>query len=108
MYFYDRASMQEHHQVGGGRRYVASGDRMMMMLLELPPGAVVPMHSHPHEQLGIVLEGEFELIIGSERRDMKAGDMYIIPGGVPHQAIGSQKKALFFDVWSPPREELLD
>ncbi len=108
MYFYDRGTMQAHHQVGGGLRYVASGEKMMMMLLELPPGAVVPMHSHPHEQLGIVLEGEFALVIGGERRDMKAGDMYIIPGGTPHEAIGSAKKTLFFDVWSPPREKLLD
>lgn len=107
MYFYDRASMQEHHQVGGGLRYVACGERMMM-LLELPPGATVPTHGHPHEQLGIVLEGEFELVVGSERRHMQAGDMHIIPGGVPHQAVGSEEKARFFDVWSPPRETLLD
>ena len=108
MYFYERGSMQEHQQVGGGLRYVARGERMMMLLLELPPGATVPAHSHPHEQLGIVIEGEFELTIGDERRRMKAGDMYIIPGGVPHQAKGSDKKAVFFDVWSPPREALLD
>ena len=108
MYFYDRGNMQEHHQVGGGMRFVASAERMMMMLLELPPKANVPLHSHPHEQVGIVIEGEFELTIGTERKRMKAGDMYIIPGGVPHQAIGSDKKALFFDVWSPPREKLLD
>ncbi len=108
MYFYDPSNMQEHRQVGGGLRYAASGERMMMMLLELPPGAVVPMHSHPHEQVGIALEGEFDLIIGGERRRMRRGDMYIIPGGVPHQALGLDQKAVFFDVWSPPRETLLD
>jgi len=79
-----------------------------MLLLELPPRAVVPMHSHAQEQLGIVLEGEFALAIGSERREMKAGDMDIIPGGVPHEAIGSGKKALLFAVGSPPREKPLD
>lgn len=108
MYFYDPSNMQDHRQVGGGMRYVASGERMMIMKLELPAGATVPMHTHPHEQVGIVLDGEFDFIVGTQRRRMKAGDMYIIPGGVPHQAIGLDKPAVFFDVWSPPRETLLD
>jgi len=108
MYSYEPSTMQKHEQEGGGTRYVATGDRMMIMLLELHPGAVVPLHSHPHEQAGIVIEGEFDFIIGTERRRVKPGDMYIIPGGVPHQAIGSDRKAVFMDVWSPPREVLLD
>jgi quercetin dioxygenase-like cupin family protein len=76
---------------------------MTVMLLELPPRAVVPLHGHPHEWLGTALEGGFELIIGGGRGNTKTGDMSIIPGGVPDQAIGSEGTALFFDVWSPPR-----
>ena len=101
MYSYDRANMQGHHQVGGGMRSVASGETMMM-LLELPPRASVPLHSHPHEQVGIVIEGEIELTIGTERKRMKAGDMYIILGGIPHQAVGSDTKARFLPGPRPP------
>jgi quercetin dioxygenase-like cupin family protein len=77
----------------------------MLSLVEINPGSVVPMHSHPHEQAGIVVEGEFEFIIGGEKRRVKPGDMYIIPGGVPHSAIGLDKKALVLDIFSPPRED---
>ncbi len=33
------------------------GEGAMLNLIELEPGAVVPLHSHEHEQLGIVLRG---------------------------------------------------
>ena len=39
------------------------GAGAMINLIELEPGAVVPLHSHPHEQLGIVLRGMQALVI---------------------------------------------
>ena len=35
----------------------------MLNLIEFEPGATVPLHSHPHEQLGIVLEGMQALVV---------------------------------------------
>ena len=32
---------------------VATGEKMMLSLVTLAPGAVVPTHSHPHEQMGL-------------------------------------------------------
>jgi len=105
MYFYDRGNMQVHHQVGGGLRYVASGEKMMMMLLELPPGAVVPMHSHPHEQAGFIVEGEMEFTISGEKRRLQKGDFFFVPGGTPHTGTSGPKGAVVLDVFAPPREE---
>ena len=34
------------------------GEGAMLSLVELEPDALVPLHSHPHEQLGVVLRGE--------------------------------------------------
>ncbi len=105
MYFYDRSSMRKKELVPGTTASLAWGEKIMLSLVEINPGSVVPMHSHPHEQAGIVVEGEFDFIIGNERKRVKAGDMYIIPGGVQHSAIGLEKKALVLDVFSPPRED---
>jgi unsaturated pyranuronate lyase len=105
MSFVDREKMHRKELVPGTTANLAWGEKIMLSLVEIGPGSVVPMHSHPHEQAGIVVEGEFDFIIGDERRRVKSGDMYIIPGGVQHSAIGLGKKALVLDIFSPPRED---
>ncbi len=105
MYFYDRSNMRKKELVAGTTASLAWSDKIMLSLVEIGPGSVVPMHSHPHEQAGIVVEGEFDFLIGNERKRVKAGDMWIIPGGVQHSAIGLQQKAVVLDVFAPPRED---
>ena len=84
---------------------VAWGDKLMLSVVELEPGSIVPMHSHPHEQAGIVLEGEFDLTIGGETKRVREGDMYIIPGGVEHAVVTGKEKAVALDVFHPNRED---
>ncbi len=106
MYFFDRRNMMHRKElVPGTTASLAWGKNIMLSVVEIGPGSVVPMHSHPHEQAGMVVEGEFDFIIGNERRRVKPGDMYIIPGGVQHSAIGLEKKAVALDIFSPPRED---
>ena len=38
----------------------------MINLIDFEPGATVPLHSHPHEQLGIVLRGMQVLVVDGE------------------------------------------
>lgn len=80
----------------------------MMSFVRFVPGAVVPTHSHPHEQMGILLDGEFEFTIGSETKRMKKGDLWRIPGNVPHSVKAGERGAYALDVFSPPREEYKD
>lgn len=89
----------------GVRTQVAWGDRLMLSLVTLDAGSTAPMHSHPHEQAGIVLEGELDFTIGSETRRLKAGDSYIIPGSVQHGCAACAGHALVLDIFSPVREE---
>ena len=73
--------------------------------LNIGPGAVVPLHTHPHEQCGRVLSGSFHLTIDGETRLLREGDHYVIPGGTPHAAKGTEHPSLALDIFSPPREE---
>ncbi|MEZ4554980.1 MAG: cupin domain-containing protein [Caldilineaceae bacterium] len=63
-----------------------------------------PRTGHPHEQGGIVVEGEMELTIGDETRLLKVGDMYIAPGGVEHSVVAGPDSCTL-DIFSPVREE---
>lgn len=84
-----------------------AGEHTMVSYVEFVTGAVVPLHSHPHEQIGVVLEGEVEMEIGGERRLLHPGDAYVIPGGVPHSGVAPAGPARVLDVFYPRREEYL-
>jgi len=84
---------------------IASGERMMLSLVTLAPGAVVPTHSHPHEQMGLMVSGTMEFTIAGEMRLLTGNEMYFVPGGVPHAAKGGPGGAVALDAFSPPREE---
>ncbi len=81
------------------------GERMLLALVDLDANAVIPEHSHPHEQGGIVIQGEPEFTIAGEVRKLKPGDMYVIPGGVGHSVIVGPQPAQVLDIFSPVREE---
>jgi quercetin dioxygenase-like cupin family protein len=84
---------------------IASGEKMMFSLVTLAPGAVVPTHSHPHEQMGLLVSGTMEFTIAGETRVLSGNEMYFVPGGVPHAAKGGPGGAVALDAFSPPREE---
>lgn len=89
----------------GARVRTPYGRHVMMSYLELDEGAVVPEHHHPHEQAGMLLEGEIELTIGDETRLCRPGGMFIIPPNTPHRAVAVNGPALVLDIFSPVRED---
>jgi len=84
---------------------IASGEKLMFSLVTLAPYAVVPTHSHPHEQMGMMVSGTMEFTIEDETRALSGNEMYFVPGGVPHAAKAGPGGAVALDAFSPPREE---
>lgn len=84
------------------------GKKAMMALFNIDPEAEVPMHNHPHEQLGMVLEGSITFVVNGEEVELKKGATYVIPGEVAHSARAGEKGAMILDVFAPPREEYKD
>ena len=82
-----------------------AAEKMMLSVAELEPGAVVEEHSHPHEQVGIVLQGRAVFTIGGEERTLKPGDLFRIPGGVRHKVRALDEPMRALDVFCPPRED---
>jgi len=89
----------------GVRIRAPHGENLMLSYLEIESGAVVPLHSHPHEQGGILLKGKLELTIGEEVRVVEPGAMFLIPPNVPHKAVPVGGPVLALDVFSPVRED---
>ena len=80
------------------------GDDAMLNLIEFEPGAEVPLHSHPHEQLGLMLEGDLTLVIDGVPHELAPHTGYQIPGGVEHSA-RSEHGCRVLDVFQPVRED---
>ena len=99
---------------GVRRRTLAAGERLMQMFVEFGPGAAVPEHRHPHEQISHVMSGRirFDLAAAGPEHpartvEMSTGDTLAIPGDVPHAAVALGEGALLIETFSPPREDLL-
>ncbi len=93
------------HPAPGVRLRTPHGEKLMLSLVEIDAGAEVPLHSHPHEQGGVVLSGVMALTIGEQTNELSQGEMYIIPGGVPHRAVAVGGPVVVMDVFSPIRED---
>ena len=104
-YFFNPGEGSRHEIFPGVRIETSWCQRMMFSLVEFEPHAVVEMHSHPHEQMGLLLEGELEFTIGDETARLVPGQMWRIPGGVPHRAQAGVHPVRALDVFSPIRED---
>jgi quercetin dioxygenase-like cupin family protein len=83
------------------------GDALMVSVVSLEEGAVVPDHSHPHEQMGYLVSGRLEFTVGGRTEVLGPGDVWRIPGGVPHRVVAVGGPAVAIDVFHPVREDYL-
>ena len=63
--------------------YLSQSDTHQILFMQFEEDADLPEHSHA-AQMGIVLEGKIELVIGGEKQSFAKGDRYYIPEGVKH------------------------
>lgn len=104
-YFPQPSELGRHTIFPGVRIQTAACEKMQMSVVELDPGSVVPEHSHPNEQVGLMLAGEAEFTIGGERKVLGPGDVYCIPGGVPHRVVALGQPVRVIDIFTPVRDE---
>ncbi len=111
-YFIDLAKAPKIVQMKGLETIILTGlhgEKMMMVLNITLPGHGVPLHSHPHEQIGMVYSGEAKLKIGDEERIVKKGDFYCIPANVPHSDVTiGDEPFIMLDIFYPVREDIIE
>lgn len=88
---------------------LAVGEKSMVTKMNYVKGNYATMHTHPHEQCGYVISGEYRLIVeGDEKIDviMHSGDSYAIPGNAPH-SFEVIEGGEVIDIFTPHREDYL-
>ena len=66
--FFDIDRLESKQIMEGAKIRVAYGEEVMMSYVDIEPNTTVVEHSHPHEQMGMFLEGEAEFTIGDEKK----------------------------------------
>ncbi len=94
--------------VGPGveRKILSRGGAMMAVEFTFKKGAIGAVHSHPHEQLGYIVMGSFELEIDGKKEIVKAGDTYYTGPNVPHGVVALEDGKIF-DAFTPQRGDFL-
>lgn len=85
---------------------LATGDKSMVTKMNYKKGDKVPVHSHPNEQSGYVISGEYKIQYGELSDELKPGDSYCIPVNIEHSwevITGGE----VIDVFTPPRLDYL-
>lgn len=63
------------------------GREAIVARVEIAPGGFAGRHTHPGDEISYILEGEGEIMMeGQPILKVKAGDGFVIPGGVKHDA----------------------
>jgi quercetin dioxygenase-like cupin family protein len=73
-------------------------------IVHAKPGQGPLLHTHPYVEVIFMLEGCATVTIGGETREVKAGDIAVIPANTPHRFVNSGDTILCqIDVHAGPR-----
>ena len=84
-------------------RFVHS-ENMTFSYWQVKEGAVLPEHSHPHEQVATLITGKFEMTVAGETRIIEAGMVAVIPPEAKHRG-RALTDCYILDVFYPIRED---
>lgn len=84
-----------------------AGDDLMVVRVTGPRGALAPRHSHPHEQMCVIVSGRVRFEIDDQQIDATSGSVVHIPCGVEHAAEALEDTE-FYDIFHPVRQDFLD
>ena len=87
-------------------RFIHSSN-MTIAYWERDAGASMPEHTHPHEQIVNVLEGEVIYTVGDETQELGEESVLVIPPNAPHGGEAIVHCRLL-DVFYPVREDYIE
>jgi quercetin dioxygenase-like cupin family protein len=96
-------------QVADGiKRQMIVGENVMVCRFTFDPFVVTDVHSHPHEQVTLVVKGKAKFTIDGLAVIVAAGDVLHFPPHNNHGATMLDEEVVLIDIFSPIREDFLD
>lgn len=99
--FADLVSFQQGQVVS---RTLAQNRAVSLTLFAFDQGEEISTHASGGDALVIVLEGEGEITVGTEKFSVKTGESIVMPANVPHAVFASERFKMFLVVVFPQGE----
>jgi len=94
--------------VPGVFRQAVSGEKVMLTRIVYRGEVTVAEHSHPAEQLMLIVEGRLWAKVGDETSEVGPGSLLIIPSDAVHAFRKlSDEDVVFYEAFAPIRLEYL-
>lgn len=105
---YDFRSVPPHRDEEGVTQRIFRGlDQMVGFTIIEPDKPDAAPHTHPYEQVNLLVEGELDFVVGDERVSLSRYDVLAIPPEVEHTSRAvSDEPAVLLAFW-PLREDRL-
>lgn len=104
MPFINTDETQPREIIKGARAKFVHTDGMTMSIWNFDEGAVLPAHSHFHEQMTKLISGKFEMTLDGETKVFTESDIAVIPPNVVHSG-RAITACVMVDVFHPVRED---
>lgn len=95
----------------GRERRIAHLKNLMVVVMDFKDGPMNnpdPPHSHPHEQITYVAEGELLFFKGQDEHHLTRGDIIAIPSGIPHSVQTLTSHVRLVDSFYPLRNDFIN
>ena len=100
---------QPWQDAGNGiRRKVYFNDRLTVALIEVSAGdtrPAPPVHRHPHDQIGYVMEGRALVTLGDRTQEIGPGGVYVVTSNMPHGLKPLTSSLVLLEAFTPTRED---
>ena len=94
----------------GAERRLGHTANLMIVIVDFHDGPKArpdPPHSHPHEQVSYVAEGEVLFVMDGEETRLGPGDLFLVPSGRAHSIQQLTKHVRLVDCFTPIRKDFL-
>jgi quercetin dioxygenase-like cupin family protein len=102
------SSIPIEHPAAGIERQMVVGEQMMICRFRFAPLLVTPEHTHPHEQMSIVVSGRVRFFVEGAERLALPGDVLHFPSNCLHGATMMDEEVVLIDIFTPVRQDFLE
>jgi len=85
-------------------RQAIHGQNITIARIKLSKSALVPLHSHPNEQITMLERGALRFVVSGLETILRAGEVLAIPPHAPHM-VEALEDSLAVDLFAPVRED---
>jgi len=88
----------------GIKANVVTTETLSVLHVRIEEGAILPEHSHYHEQVVNIIEGELELTVAGKAYHLKPGSVMVLQPNVIHSG-RALKACKLVDIFHPVRKD---